>query len=63
MKDTLDVRVPVLDTDVDPDTEFVDDMLPVELDDELLVDEGQLEAEAEAVEDCVDQADIESELL
>lgn len=38
-------------------------MLPVELGDELLVEEAQLEADAEAVEDGVDQEDMLSELL
>lgn len=63
VKEPLGVRVPVLDTVVDPDTEFVDDILPVELGDELLVEEAQLETEAEAVEDGVDQEDMLSELL
>jgi hypothetical protein len=59
----LGVRVPVFETDVDPDTEFVDDMLPVELGDELLVEEAQFETEADPVEDCVEQDDIVSDLL
>lgn len=58
--DTIDEPVaftlgdPVLDTEVEEDTEFVEDMLPVELGDELLVDEAQLERDAEDVEDCVE---------
>ena len=61
--EALGVSVPVFDTDVDPEAEFVDDMLPVELGDELLVEEAQLEAEGDAVEDCVEQEDIVSDLL
>ena len=59
----LGVRVPVFETDVDPETEFVDDVLGVKLGDALLVEEAQLETDAEAVEDCVEQADIVSDLL
>lgn len=57
------VGVPVFDTDVDPETELVEDMLPVELGDELLVDEGQPDKDAEPVEDCVEQAVVDSDLL
>jgi hypothetical protein len=58
--DTIDepvgftVEVPVFDTEVDPETEFVEEMLIVELGDELLVDEAQLDKDAEAVDDCVE---------
>lgn len=52
-----------MDTEVDPETEFVEDMLPVELGDELLVDEGQLDKDGDAVEDCVEQDVIVSDLL
>lgn len=57
------VRVPVFDTDVDTETEFVEDILPLELGDELLVDEGQLDRDADAVEDWVEQAVVDSDLL
>jgi hypothetical protein len=63
VKEPLGVSVPVLLVEVDLDTEFVDDILPVELGDELLVEEAQLETEGDEVEDCVEQEDIVSDLL
>lgn len=59
----LGVRVPVFETELDPDTEFVDEELDVSVSDRLLVEEAQLETEADAVEDCVEQEDIVSERL
>jgi hypothetical protein len=38
-------------------------MLPVELYEELLVEEEELERDAEDVEDCVEQAVLDSDLL
>ena len=38
-------------------------MLPLELGEELLVVEAQLERDAEDVEDCVEQAVVDSDLL
>jgi len=67
--DTIDepvaftVDVPVLDTEVDPETELVEEMLPLELGEELLVVEAQLDRDAEDVEDCVEQAVLDSDLL
>lgn len=59
----LGVRVPVFETEVDPDTEFVDDILDVSLVEELLVIETEFETDGDAVEDCVEQEDIVSDLL
>lgn len=41
----------------------MEDILPLELGDELLVDEGQLDRDADAVEDWVEQAVVDSDLL
>jgi hypothetical protein len=49
--------------ELDPDTEFVDDILDVPLVEELLVIDTEFETDAEAVEDCVEQEDIVSERL
>jgi hypothetical protein len=55
VKDPLGVSVPVLLVDVDLETELVEDELDVSVVEGLPVVETELETEAEAVEDGVDQ--------
>ncbi len=63
VKEPLGVSVPVLLVEVDPDTEFVEDILDVSLVEELLVIDTELETDTDPVEDCVEQDDIVSERL
>jgi hypothetical protein len=63
VKEPLGVSVPVLLVEVDPDTEFVEDILDVSLVEGLLVVETEFETDADAVEDCVEHDDMVSERL